>query len=176
MMLGILSIAFSLPLLLAFSATIGGTLKDLDLKSHGRATNATVARIYTGDCGKHSCLEMVSYTYVNDNTRRIYKGYSRLASDRDYNDPDWVYARTYNAVPIAYDPNNPAVSDLNFRNVIFTGDPINIMAKMMSLVAVITLVLISVPTAVFAPSVIRAFRTPAEPEPSWSDKIKFRNS
>jgi hypothetical protein len=67
-----------------------------------------VVRIYTGDCGKHSCSINVEYSYSTP-SGRVLRGIGYLASDDEPNDPDYVYAKSHATIPIVVDERKPSL-------------------------------------------------------------------
>lgn len=96
-------------------------VKDSQLKAHGVRAQAMVERIYTGDCGRSGCSRKLQYAYHAPDGRTLH-GVGDLGAERDSDDPDYVYAKTHPTVPIVLDPANPALSDLNIGDNVFTTD------------------------------------------------------
>jgi hypothetical protein len=112
-------------------------MKSLELQKSGRATEASVIRIYTSSCGKSGCSLNVEYSFTPLSAQGVaqivYRGYEYIGSSRQPNDPNLIYARTNRTVPIVYDVDNPETSKLNFGNRVFAKDPV---AEMLTFVGI----------------------------------------
>jgi predicted RNA-binding Zn-ribbon protein involved in translation (DUF1610 family) len=99
---------------------------EVNIQRNGQRVTADVVRIYRGSCGKRSCSIDVEYAFRlasdTDGTSQPIHGYARLGSSNRPNDPDILYARTNQHLPIAYEVDNPQVSALNFNDDIFRVD------------------------------------------------------
>lgn len=139
-------------------------LKALDLQKHGRATEASVVRIYTAGCGRSGCNLNVEYSFTPEpapgTAAKAYRGYKYIASDDHRDDPDLVYAKTNGTVPIVYDTNNPAVSDLNFNNRVFAKNPILLMLMIVGVLAGSEGVVLALILAGLTPTLLKALKTP----------------
>jgi len=99
---------------------------EIKIQTNGQRVMADVVRIYTGSCGKRSCSIDVEYAFspvpgTGDGSQLVH-GYASLGSSNHPNDPDLIYARTYQRVPVAYEVGHPEVSALNFNDYIFSVD------------------------------------------------------
>ena len=135
-------------------------MKGLDLQKNGRSTQARVIRTYTSSCGKHGCSINVEYAFtpepVPGSTSIEYHGYEFIADSRRPNDPDLVYAKTYQMVPIVYDVNKPTVSGLNFRNRVFEKNPVSVMFQILGILGGIEALVLAVILATLAPTIWKA--------------------
>jgi predicted RNA-binding Zn-ribbon protein involved in translation (DUF1610 family)/uncharacterized membrane protein len=96
------------------------------IQLNGQRAMANVVRVYTGSCGKHSCSINVEYTFTptsdTEGASEPLHGYSQIGTTNRPNDPDVVYARTHQYIPIAYEVDDPQVSALNFNDDVFRLD------------------------------------------------------
>lgn len=98
---------------------------EIKIQTNGQRVMADVVRIYTGSCGKHSCSINVEYTFTptsGTGGSQLIHGYADLGTSNRPNDPNLVYARTNQRVPIAYEVDHPQVSALNFNDDVFRLD------------------------------------------------------
>jgi hypothetical protein len=112
-------------LFIVFAVWLGGIERvEAKIQRNGQRVMADVIRIYSGGCGKHSCSIDVEYAFTpvseTDGAPLLLHGYSQLG-DRS-NDPDVVYARKNQRVPIAYEIDHPQASALNFNDEVFRLD------------------------------------------------------
>ncbi|WP_147293351.1 hypothetical protein [Dyella monticola] len=92
------------------------------IQTNGQRVMADVVRIYTGACGKRSCSINVEYAFTPTSEAggsQPIHGYAELGTSDRPNDPNLVYARTNQRVPIAYEVDHPQMSALNFNDDIF---------------------------------------------------------
>jgi hypothetical protein len=124
---------FGTPLAIMVVPALFDCLKGLELQKNGRATQAVVVRIYTSVCGRSSCSENVEYAFKLQPSSgalpKEYRGYQFIGTDRYPHDPDMIYAKTNRTVPIVYDVNWPEISSLNFRNRVFTQNPLTVLFR-----------------------------------------------
>ena len=111
-------------------------LKTVDLQKYGRRGEGAVVRIFTADCGKSGCSLDVQFRYAPEGAAQPLVGIERIASDRDSDDPDLVYAKTHGVVPIVYDARKPGVVALNFRERVYRNAS-RTFAMMMGVMSVI---------------------------------------
>jgi hypothetical protein len=141
-------------------------MKIADLQKYGRRADAAVLKVFTADCGRHGCSTDVQFRYTPNGSNRVFTGIQYLASDRDSDDPDLVYARSHNTVPIVYDSRNPSSVALNFDDRVF-GNHSGRFMTMLAVMGGVTLIFMVIFGIVLAPMAIRALRTPqASPQNS----------
>jgi len=96
------------------------------IQSHGQRIIADVVDIYTSTCGKTGCNVEVEYKYVPLGRQGLsaapVTGHAYLANSRDPADPQLIFAKTHNSVPVAYDITRPNISALNFNDDVFRID------------------------------------------------------
>jgi hypothetical protein len=99
---------------------------EVRIQRNGQRAMADVVRIYTGSCGKRSCSIDVEYAFTpvseTSGASQPLHGYAQLGTSSYRNDPDVVYARANQHVPIAYEIDHPQVSALNFNDDVFRLD------------------------------------------------------
>ncbi|GLQ47809.1 hypothetical protein GCM10007862_28600 [Dyella lipolytica] len=99
---------------------------EVKIQLNGQRAMADVVRIYTGSCGKRSCSINVEYAFTptseTSGVSQPIHGYAQLGTSNRPNDPDVVYAKTNQHVPIAYEVDHPQVSALNFNDDVFRID------------------------------------------------------
>jgi hypothetical protein len=121
--------------------------KTIILQHHGLRTRATILRYYEDSCGKRNCIINVEYQFQSSPdsnfSGRQFRGHAFLTTSDNTNSEDYIYAKSNNIVPIAYDPADPSRSELNFRNSVFNRDPLHVLLTMTELVGGITAVIFS---------------------------------
>lgn len=105
--------------------------KAAELQRHGVKTEASVVRLYNDLCGRHGCDMSVEYEFQAGDGK-TYHGYASLAGDDYRDDPDYQYAVRQRTVPVAFDSTDPNRSDLNFRNSVFSGNPLSLALTMIA--------------------------------------------
>jgi hypothetical protein len=157
-------VIFTAPMLAIFCVVLiwqaSDCLKSLDLQKRGQRTDAMVTRIYTDGCGRSGCSIDAEFSYVSarDGLRHTGRGY--LASDRNRDDPDLAYARSYGKVPVVYDPARPRVVQMNFNDRVFRNDPVRVLVTMMAIIGAIFGFVIIILASALLPTLVRALRTP----------------
>lgn len=112
--------------------------KTVRLQKAGERAQASVVRIYRDSCSRDGCSINVQYRFQVGG--KAYDGFAYLTSDENLNDPDYQYAMREHMVPIAFDPADPARSDLNFRDWVFQQDPLKMLLTLVGLIGGIIVV------------------------------------
>ena len=99
------------------------TMEDITLARRGVRAEATVVRLYTGDCSKNGCLQKVQYTFQPAEAAHPEIGYERLGVGKSDEMRHKAYAETLGVVPVIYDPKSPDHFRLNFDESVFLGHP-----------------------------------------------------
>ena len=139
--------------------------KTLDLQKYGIRTEATVTRIYTDGCGRSGCSLDAQFSFVANG--RTVSGHGYLASDRNLDDADLIYAKTRGTVPVAYDVRRPAVVGLNFRDWVFRKNAYGLMWQLVGIIGAITGSITLLMSLAVLPTFFRALRTPNEGGDGW---------
>jgi hypothetical protein len=134
-------------------------MKDADLQKHGRRAEATVVKIFTADCGRHSCSLDARFSYTPAGASQALTGIERIASDDEPGDPDLAYAKAHGTVPIVYDVRNPKIVELNFRDSVFQ-DHSKFSSMMFGLLALMALIIAGPFLGIVGWLYVRALRTP----------------